>query len=376
MELVDGVTLSEYLDGDAMGFELAREIGQGVAMALQAAHAVGVVHRDVKPENILVCRDANDRLLVKVLDFGIAHVTGAERLTLAGRVVGTPCYMSPEQCLGETVDARSDIYALGIVLYEMLTGAPPFDGDDVIEVMREQVLCAPPELPEDGSLTERERETRELVFRMLAKDANERPASMREVLAVLAPEDRPAPPATQSRPVGNRRRRQGLAMLAFAASATAVMASVAWWTHRERLASRSEPAARLEVPHVPSYDVPISPPPSPAPPAERPEITLHTTPMGVEVWRGEQRVGLTPLTLDTPDGLDELTLRAPGYRPTTITLGPESHAELHVGLPPLQRARRGAPARLPREPRGPPGDSIAPDLLDPWQQPASEVTEP
>ncbi len=150
-----------YLAGGSLADRLAAErtvppaatavIGAQVALALDFAHRRGVVHRDVKPDNILFDEDGN----AVVTDFGIATTRFHSRLTAHGRAMGTPHYMSPEQAMGKLVDGRSDIYGLGVVLYETLVGFPPFDGADGYSVSYKQVHEAPaspsvvdPSLPE------------------------------------------------------------------------------------------------------------------------------------------------------------------------------------------------------------------------------------
>ena len=130
MEYVEARNLGQVLaeSGRFAPAEAVAIIGQ-VLDALACAHAVGIVHRDVKPANILLL--ANGR--VKMTDFGIARFDGAE-LTLDGAVIGTPSYMSPEQCRGEQVDARSDLFSTGVVLYELLSGERPFPGRNFAEV--------------------------------------------------------------------------------------------------------------------------------------------------------------------------------------------------------------------------------------------------
>jgi predicted Ser/Thr protein kinase len=125
-EYVPGETLRTEIARGPIAPERARTIAAEIAGALTAAHDAGVIHRDLKPENVLIKRDGG----VKVVDFGIAQIEGpdATRLTRAGSMLGTPAYMAPEQLLGETVDGRADLYALGIVLSEMLTGRHPLQG--------------------------------------------------------------------------------------------------------------------------------------------------------------------------------------------------------------------------------------------------------
>jgi serine/threonine protein kinase len=146
MELVGGESLRSLVDRQGTLAETAAaEIIRQVCAALDEAHKLGIVHRDIKPENILV-QTIPDGLHVKVLDFGIAALRDikGDRLTRTGDVVGTPHYMSPEHCLGEELDQRSDIYSLGIVLYEMLTSVVPFDSPTTTAIVVKHVNDPPP----------------------------------------------------------------------------------------------------------------------------------------------------------------------------------------------------------------------------------------
>jgi serine/threonine-protein kinase len=148
MELVEGESLRQVIEKEgSINEATAAKIIFQVCAALDEAHKQGVVHRDIKPENILV-RKTRRGWQVKVLDFGIASQSEAptERITIAGSVVGTPHYMSPEQCLGEELDGRSDIYNLGVVLFEMLTGVAPFNSPTPTAIVIQQVNQAPPRL--------------------------------------------------------------------------------------------------------------------------------------------------------------------------------------------------------------------------------------
>src|SRR5215510_6011058 len=146
MELAEGDRLRSLVERQGMLAETAAaEIILQVCAALDEAHRQGIVHRDIKPENILV-QTIPGGLQVKLLDFGIAALRDikAGRLTRTGGVVGTPHYMSPEQCLGEELDGRSDIYSLGIVLFEMLTGVVPFDSPTTTAIVVKHVNDPPP----------------------------------------------------------------------------------------------------------------------------------------------------------------------------------------------------------------------------------------
>jgi serine/threonine protein kinase len=149
MEFVEGESLAAVLNRNhGLPEQQALELGSQVADALGAAHELGIVHRDLKPDNIMVCYSKAGNLRVKVVDFGIAKATqgGSQTVTRTGYVVGTPAYMSPEQILGDPLDGRSDLYSLGCILFEMLTGQRAFTGPSG-EVSTRRRLTEPPPRP-------------------------------------------------------------------------------------------------------------------------------------------------------------------------------------------------------------------------------------
>ncbi|HEX8112609.1 MAG TPA: serine/threonine-protein kinase, partial [Kofleriaceae bacterium] len=182
MEYLEGVELGSVIEREgALDVARALKITGQICRALAAAHREGIIHRDLKPENIfLITRDgAAD--VVKVLDFGIAKTTEAEaarerRLTSPGMAMGTPEYMSPEQAAGRAADARCDVYALGAIMYEMVTGIPPYSGDNFMEILTKKATVDPPppllvrgELPAQVS---------DLVMAAMARNPGDRPQSM------------------------------------------------------------------------------------------------------------------------------------------------------------------------------------------------------
>lgn len=177
MEWVDGRLLREILrDERKLPTERAVRIAVAICDALEYIHSHGVVHRDLKPENIMV--DSEDR--IKLIDFGIAGQEGARRLTFSklSQVMGTPDYISPEQVKGKRGDARSDIYALGVMLYEMLTGQVPFRGPNAFAIMNDRLLNnpVPPREIEPGISPE----LQEIIYRAIERDPKNRYSSARE----------------------------------------------------------------------------------------------------------------------------------------------------------------------------------------------------
>lgn len=191
MELLDGLSLTELSRRGPLGLERIVGIGLQLCRALAAAHRVGVVHRDVKPDNIMVC-DRDGRDYVKVLDFGIAKLARPmgdlpTNTTLHGAIIGTPSYMSPEQAAGVEVDHRADLHAVGVVLYELLAGKVPFAATRFGALAAQIISQAPEKLPAVTARGEPlPRALAELVEKLLAKDPRARPASAEAVELALA----------------------------------------------------------------------------------------------------------------------------------------------------------------------------------------------
>ena len=189
MEFVDGEPLSTILEREgALDARRAVDLARQIADGLGAAHELGLVHRDLKPDNVIVTRSRNQREIPKVVDFGIAKaVTGLDQegLTRSGLVIGTPEYMAPEQLLGDPVDARADVYSLGCILYQMLTGIQAFAGDTREQMIRRRLHEAPPHVREVVPGVPRQLDG--IITKMLARSASGRFANGTEVRDALDP---------------------------------------------------------------------------------------------------------------------------------------------------------------------------------------------
>src|SRR5579884_1106936 len=180
MEYLDGRTLKELIVRNGpTPIPIAIDYARQILGALAFAHRNGIVHRDIKPHNVVVARDGR----VKVTDFGIAR-SGTSQMTEAGSIVGTAQYLSPEQARGATVDARSDLYSVGIVLYEMLTGEVPFTGETPVEIAMKHLQSTA--VPPSALRPEVPRELDAVVMRAIAKDPEQRYQSAEEMEADLA----------------------------------------------------------------------------------------------------------------------------------------------------------------------------------------------
>ena len=313
----------------------ARAVAAAMARALDYAHRQGFVHRDVKPENILFGEDG----VAQLTDFGIARaMSSGTRMTATGMSIGSPHYMSPEQARGQAVDGRSDLYSLGVVLYEMLTGRVPFDAADTFAVAYSHINDPAPELPRKLARWQ------PVLDRLLAKSPDDRFGSGGELAEDLASDALPRAPATRVMPTGrdlsSPSRPQGPAPR-LAALAT---------TRRGPLAALAGAALALAVVtigYVALQDAaePPAPPPPPAP-QELPVLgggallVAETTPPGAEVLVDGELVGETPLErADIRAGVREVTLRHPHYE--TVRM-PDRNFEDGVALRVERVLTRGA----------------------------------
>ena len=325
MELLDGSSLAQLLGGGReMPERRIADLGAQAARALAAAHDKGIVHRDIKPENLFVI-DREGRDFLKIVDFGISKLVGEHgddtNLTRSGTVIGTAAYMSPEQARGDGVDARADIYSLGVVLYRAATGKVPFEGDNVLKVLNLVVStdATPPRVqrPELSAVFERivmtamapRREDRFPTAAALA-DALERVAAAGEpmdatapTVAMPAPRDITAPtaPTVATPTIAHRRRWLPIAATLLAAAITAGVVVVS--RHGDR---------RIV------------------------DVVIHTKPEGAWIFEEDRMLGQTPLTyrFAHEDRIVDLTAQLDGFDIACFELDPaDDNNTLTVRMP-------------------------------------------
>ncbi len=228
MEYIRGVTLAELLKQDPPPLAELLEIARQTALALSSAHAAGIVHRDLKPANIMITEGGS----VKVLDFGIAKVTSTsgEQSTEQNLILGTPTYMAPEVAIGQAADRRADIFALGVILYEMTAKRRPFQGKNAMTTLSQVMNQHPPRVETINSAAPRP--LGDLIERCLVKDRNARLGSMEEVAERLG--EIVTPPARVSR--------RWLLAGGSAVAAGALTYGVSHW-----VTASSQPALRFEI---------------------------------------------------------------------------------------------------------------------------------
>jgi tRNA A-37 threonylcarbamoyl transferase component Bud32 len=401
MEFLNGPSLSGAIEEQRpMETNRILHVARQLCDALGAAHERGIVHRDLKPDNVHLVKQGNKKDFVKVLDFGIAKVGGAadKKLTQAGQVFGTPHYMSPEQCAGRDVDHRTDIYAVGVMLYEMACGQVPFDADNLMGILTKHVYeqpIPPRNIPPPVNVPPG---LEAIILKALAKQPDQRYQSMYELksdldllveggtpLALMESID-PAglsvtasmigaahginisTPSLQMTPatpgvVEEPKSRAGLiigAILGLLVIGAGVFAGVFFFLDlggQQQQATNERPTVAnppVETPEPPPVVNPEPPPVQPEQPAAPTMVALTTDPPGAEVYGGDgSLIGNTPLELEQPPRGETLnvTLRAPGYQDRTFTVSHLTSRNVTVNLERAVVAVRNP--RGPRQPTGP-----------------------
>ena len=370
MELVDGPSLARLLDKGPV--DPARTMGlvAQAARALHAAHTAGLVHRDIKPGNLLVSRSGQ----VKVTDFGIAHAAGSAPLTRPGTLMGTPAYLAPEQVAGACATPATDLYALGIVAYQCLTGRPPFTGPPVVVALAHLERPLPPLPPSVPG------EVAALVADLTSKDPWIRPAGA-GVVAQRAEELYAAltAAATRQHPKRTGRRGRQSAYAASAAMAVAAVAATAWM-----LTGTHAPVPE----HLQSAVPTVSQPPAPrgshpaqraAQPSKAPVTVATAAPtQGRESTGGSYQPSAAHVVATetpTPTGHRASGTPTPADSPANATPAPTGNQA--NGTPaPTGTPTTGTPAPASSPASAPPGSPASDPASSPASSPASDPSTP
>jgi serine/threonine-protein kinase len=400
MELLAGKSLGTVLSeaGGPLPLERICQIGKQVAQGLAAAHAANIIHRDLKPDNVMLVKHGAEKDFVKILDFGIAKVgTGTKRMTRAGSVFGTPHYMSPEQAAGTTVDHRTDIYALGVMLYEMASGKVPFDADNFMGILTQHMYKAPVPIRALVPQIDIPPGLEAIVLKTLTKKPEGRYASMEELVveldkverglvpdavqemmarsgafhvpadyfrSSLMPEPVPAEPT-----LPNQRWPVYTGIGAFAVMAVVaglvVAKSAANPAHAE-LSAMPPPVAVTQT--RPPAAAPPAPPPPPTPaPVVDHEVIVSVVPADATIARDGRELGGAPIAIHLADGASAtLVVTRKGYKTKTVVIQGNEPKQTLTMESVWGSAPRAAKAAAPPSPPSGPANGLD-DVGDPFK---------
>lgn len=373
MEYLKGQSLAAVLaEFGALPWRRSLNIAQQVARSLREAHGLGVVHRDLKPANTILLDADSDADLVKVLDFGLVksfvrgHDLTERAVTEQGMLVGSPPYMAPEQGEHNRSDPRSDIYSLGILMYESLTGHPPFMGKNPLEIIMKHVrepvpaLVAPSHLPPipEGVVA--------LVNKCLTKSPMDRFQTMDDVLAAMTELGAPQTTPVDGIPVAERAERlvrRALPAAFFLGALALGMWGVSIW-------SKARPTAVATVPAVTLAPAPTLPS-APAAMPSNAVFKIASNPSGAAVFLEGKKLGMTPLDVEVAPDADgrsvaSLRLVAPGFEQVNVTATATSAlVELNYALMPKVAAPTKAPSAKVAATRSPATKHVPPKKSTP-----------
>jgi serine/threonine protein kinase len=309
MELLSGKPLRKIMRDQQLDYQKIVHIGVQVAEALDYAHHLGIVHRDIKPSNIILTHDDH----VKITDFGIAHVEDAKtpQQTRAGEILGTPIYMSPEQVMGQPVDGRSDLYSLGVILYELFTGKNPFRGENLAAIFNKIIQNAP-SIPQKTDSP-----TAQALSTLIMKSISQKPADRFQTGKAMAEplkaclqrrkSDDSRQPAQPVKPKHTRRYAL-IAVVLMCLIGAAVFAIKPWKTIEQNL-----------------------------PPAINAALSVSSKPSGAQLFLDGAFKGKTPLVVGLPLGKYEVRLSLPDFYEweSQLQLTEEGEMPLFVRLIPM-----------------------------------------
>ena len=393
MEFLTGTSLAELVEAKqplpaARAGHIALQLTEGLA----EAHKAGIVHRDLKPDNIFLVKRGSQEDFVKILDFGIAKAssTNNTRLTQAGQVFGTPHYMSPEQASGSPVDHRSDIYALGVILYELTTGQLPFDADNFMAILTQHMYKSPvPPSKVDGVSEDLPPGLEEVILRCLAKETGERyqtmselgediarvfagqlPRVSREMRALTDSYGSPAEyfERRSSTSVPPNAKSPNLPRYATIGFVTALAAGTAVYFATKDSEPSALPESALEESPTENSDAAQAETPVGA--VRTTQVAIAVAPLNAHVFDGEKDLGQSPVMVEVGETPLTLSARLDGYKEREITID-GTEKKVSIELEKLKKKatapvvapasdKAAAPAARPK----PNGDG---ELVNPWE---------
>ncbi len=429
MEYLEGSDLAGHIrKGGPIAFPRTRHVVTQICRALGAAHAKGIIHRDMKPENVFLIEREGEADFVKILDFGIAKMNTMEegaRLTRTGMIFGTPEYMSPEQAKGDRPDHRVDIYAVGCILYEMLTGDVPFHADTFMGVLTKHMFEAPMPLNQRAPQANIPADVEAVVMKALAKDRDQRFQTMKEMSVALAAcggysaeegwGNEPSQVITRDDASVRLRMSSHMATAGAPGTAQTIAPAAPAPQGRRNLWLGAAVAAVVLVgggaaaiamlrpkqvdPVVKQLPMPVTPatpkvaePVKPSEPAAPPAptqftMTFNSHPEGAEIFRGAEQVGVTPskvvFAASAPGKPVPVVVKKKGYRDYAIDVAADKDRVFEFDLVAVKASHPSRPTALPRPPRpdkpatpppaSPPSSPQKPsgklrDLKDPFSQ--------
>ncbi|OQB14108.1 MAG: Serine/threonine-protein kinase StkP [Deltaproteobacteria bacterium ADurb.Bin207] len=413
MEYLDGKPLTSVFDDEGHPVPITRliHIAKQIAVGLGAAHDRQIVHRDLKPDNVFLIRHGDEKDFVKILDFGIAKTASeTAKLTRHGSVFGTPHYMSPEQAAGAAVDHRTDIYSLGVIMYEMASGRLPFDADNFMGILTQHLYQAPVPIralvpPQDipagleaiilkclsKKLQLRYQSMQELIADIDKLSEGQAPGAIDEMTSRSGGFNVPAdffksamPVAVPATPAHLQKKRPWLLMAGIASLVVATAAVLGV------VLLHDDKGAALSTPVVASDQLPVTPPststtPSPivsaAPTTRFIDVMIVSNAPNAEILLGDKRLGEAPNLVPVPEGQTvQVTVRAAGYASQTVELdGSEKRRNIVLRAQSLGRSAPKSTETTDRTPhRPPPASTPSPpnpktpptmgtgEIINPW----------
>jgi serine/threonine-protein kinase len=400
MEWLDGTPLSKLVaDGQRVPVARVIAIGRQIAEALHAAHQRDIVHRDLKADNVFLVKRGNDPDFVKILDFGIAKVTSGDsaQKTQVGALFGTPHYMSPEQASGGEVDCRTDVYGLGVILYELASGRVPFEGNNLMEILTQHMYRAPVPIRALVQAPDVPAGLEAIILKALSKRPEQRYPTMQDIgrdLERLATGETPHaliemrarsasmfPPSSRPEamplPIPARPPRKTRTRWDIYAGMTAILMAcgltMGVFLHAEN--GKAQAPQNLPIPQglqapaaaptSTTVAVPAQPPGAPAVSRDGvSEVLFAAEPLDAHVLRGGVDLGSTPVTIEIPRGQRvTIEVRRPGYVSQAVDLD-GSQKRVSLKLAPMPDLRPRVRVRSPG--RKPSSNASRGGIVNPW----------